>query len=203
MDLTPRQQSVLTFIRRHQEETGIAPSVREIAEHFGLRGLAGVHRILQALVAKGHLASQAGKKRSWRLMAGPARPAIPLLGRIAAGPPREALEDRDEGLPVDPRLFGCQDCFALRVQGDSMIGVHIADGDLAILRPQEDAADGEIVAVLIDDLLTEATLKFFRRQGETIRLQAANPLYPDLIFTAEAQEKVRILGRLVGLIRHS
>jgi len=181
----------------------MAPSVREICAQFGLKGPAGIHRILRALEAKGALTSTPGKKRAWRIPGGRPEPSIPLLGRIAAGVPIQAEENREEELPVDPRLFGSGGCFALRVQGDSMTGAHIAHGDLAIVQPQEDADDGQIVAVLVEELLTEATLKILRRKNGSVELHAANSRYPPMVFGGRERARVRILGRLVGIIRRS
>ncbi|MFO8241340.1 MAG: transcriptional repressor LexA [Dissulfuribacterales bacterium] len=201
MDLTPRQKSVLEFIRMCQKQTGIIPSVREICDHLCLSGPAGIHRILRLLEKKGHLVSTPGKKRSWRLPGGPPRKSIPVLGEIAAGIPIHAQENRDEELPVDSILFGSDDCFALLIRGDSMVEAYIADGDLAVIRPQDNADNGQIVAVMVDDILPEATLKVFHRKSTAVELHAANSRYPPLIFRGKEQGRVKILGRLAGVIR--
>lgn len=201
-DLTPRQQSVLDFIRVHQRDESMAPTVREICAHLGLKGPAGVHRILNVLIDKGCLSTTPGKKRSWRLAHGIPGKTIPLLGQIAAGLPLEAVENREDDLPLDPGLFGRdENCFALRVAGDSMIEAHIMEGDLAIIRPGAAARDGEIVAALVEDILSEATLKILRRRPGVIELEAANPAYPPLVFEGEEQDRVQILGTLVGVVR--
>jgi len=201
-DLTPRQQSVMDFIRLHQRDEGMAPTVREICTCLGLKGPAGVHRILNVLIDKGYLLTTPGKKRSWRPANEIAGSTIPLLGSIAAGLPLEATENKEEDLPLDPRMF-CRDenCFALRVQGDSMIGAHIMEGELAIIRSSAAARDGEIVAALIEDILPEATLKILRKKPNRTELEAANPAYPPLVFAGEEQERIHILGTLVGVIR--
>lgn len=203
MNLTPRQKSVLEFIRMCQQQTGIVPSVREICAHLGLKGPAGIHRILRLLEEKGHLVSTPGKKRSWLLSGGPPRKSIPVLGEIAAGVPIHAQENRDEELPVDSSLFGADECFALRIQGDSMIEAYIADGDLAIIQPQDNADNGQIVAVMVDNTLPEATLKVLRRKSTVIELHAANSRYPPLVFRGRERGRIKILGRLVGVIRRS
>ncbi len=203
MELTPRQRSVLEFIREYQASNGIAPSVREVCAHLGLKSPGGIHRILRVLEAKGYLTSSPGKKRSWCVRGSVRGGSIPLLGRIAAGVPIQAQEDLEEDLPVDPALFGTSECFGLRVQGDSMVEVHIADGDLAIIRPQEDAEDGQIVAVMVDNILPEATLKILRRRNGAVELHAANSDYPPMVFKGRDRARVRILGRLVGVIRRS
>ncbi|MFH1091114.1 MAG: S24 family peptidase, partial [Pseudomonadota bacterium] len=104
-------------------------------------------------------------------------------------------------LLFDPVLFGSDQLFALKVKGDSMTGVHILDGDLAVIRPQEEAEDGQIVAVLIEGLEPEATLKVLRRKKGRIELQAANEAYQPLVFEGKDLGRVTILGRLVGVIR--
>ena len=201
MELTPRQKSVLDFVRGYHKRAGIAPTVREICEHLGLRGPAGVHRILGVLIEKGYLESTPGKKRSWRLVEFDDTYAMPVLGSIAAGEPLGILDRADDHIPVDPRLYGNDACFALRVKGDSMIGMHICDGDFAVILPAEEAHDGDIVAVIVDSMLPEATLKKFCRRGNSVALHSANSAYPPLVFIGRDQVRVRILGKYAGLIR--
>ena len=203
IQLTPRQDSVLSYIKSHQEKYGISPTVREICAHLGLRGPAGIHKILHQLIDKGALVSSPGKKRSWLLASGPARKTIPLFGSIAAGQPIEAIGDQEEDLGLDPGLFGCDDCFALRVSGDSMIDAHIMDGDLAIIRPQKSVYSGQIAAVMVNDLLTEATLKIFKRRKGRIELYPANDKYGPIIFAGEDRARVVIVGKFVGIIRRA
>jgi repressor LexA len=167
-----------------------------------------LHKHLQALEKEGYLERSPGKKRTWNLtvrgwnMIGrPVSPSIPLLGQIAAGTPILAEQNREEELPIDPALFGAGEVFALRVRGDSMVDTHIQDGDLAIIRPQEEAQDGQIVAVQVEDLEPEATLKVLRRRNGAIELHPANSQYKPLIFRGAQRARVRILGRLVGVIR--
>lgn len=201
--LTERQASVLNFIRTHQQEYGISPTVREICAHLDLKGPAGIHRILHVLIEKGYLRSSAGKKRSWRLPGGPVRKTIPVIGRIAAGAPIEAMESREDELPMDPAVFGCETCFALRVQGDSMIEAHIAEGDLAIIRPQTVAENGQIVAVTVEELLLEATLKILRKTRSATELHSANSAYQPLVFKGRERRRIRIVGKFVGIIRRT
>jgi len=201
LDLTRRQAEVLRYVRSHQEEFGIAPTVREICDHFSLRGPAGIHRILHVLVDKGYLAASSGKKRSWRIPGMLGGKSIPIIGRIAAGVPILAVENREEELPVDPSVFGAPDCFALRVQGDSMIGVHIEDGDLAIIRPQNQVDSGQIAAAIVEDILHEATLKIVRKNRYTTELHSANSAYQPIISKGPQRSRIRIIGRFVGIIR--
>ncbi len=202
MGITRRQKEVLDFIRQHILKYGISPSVREICQHFGLKGPAGVHRILKVLERQGCLVSTPGKKRTWRLPDAlfPGQ-GIPVLGSIAAGLPIEAQEDLAEVLPVDAALFGTEACFGLYVKGDSMVDAHITHGDIAVIQPAEEVEDGQIAAVLVDDMLPEATLKIFRKKKDRIELHAANPAYKPMIFKGEEAARVHVLGRLAGIIR--
>jgi len=201
MDLTKRQAEVLQYVRSHQEKFGIAPTVREICDHFGLTGPAGIHRILHVLVDKGYLSALKGKKRSWRIPGGYTGKSIPIIGRIAAGVPILAVENREEELPVDPSIFTSADCFALHVQGNSMIGAHIKDGDIAIIRLQNQAESGEIVAVVIEDMEHEATLKILRKNQYKTELHSANRAYPPIVFSGRQRSRIRIIGKYVGIIR--
>jgi repressor LexA len=200
-DLTPRQQSVLAFITDFQRKFAIAPTVREIAAHLGLASPGGIHRILNVLKARGYLDSDPAKKRSWRSVKPLPGGGIPLIGDIAGGPPIEAVEHLQETLAISPELFGCAQCFALRVRGDSMSGAHIMDGDLAIIRMQERVDSGQIAAVLVEGLLTEATLKIVRRRGNVLRLEPANRRYRTLEFKGVERRRVSIMGRLAGVVR--
>lgn len=201
MDLTQRQAQVLDYIRQHQEKYAISPTVREICAHFGLKGPAGIHRILHVLVEKGFLLADSGKKRSWRLPGVSVGKIMPVIGKIAAGRPIMAVENREATLPIDPSIFGFKDCFALRVQGDSMIDAHIAEGDLAIIRPCSQADNGQIVAVVIEDMLYEVTLKILHKTKKRIELRSANRVYAPMIFRGGQRSRIRIIGQYVGIIR--
>jgi repressor LexA len=205
MKPTESQQRVLDYIKRHLEERGQSPSVLEICAGLGLKSHGSLIKHLRALESLGLLEHTPGRTRSWMPVgwspgAG-ARAGIPLLGRIAAGTPILAQEDREEELPMDPAMFGSRDCLALRVRGDSMIGAGILNGDIAVIEPGEGAEPGSIVAVLVGGLEAEATLKRYRDDGRIIRLEAANPEIPDLVFKGEDRERVRVVGRLKGVIR--
>ena len=200
-DITARQKSVLDFIVAYQQERHMAPSVREIAAHLGLQSPGGIHRILNVLKEKGLLLSDPGKNRCWRFAGEVPGKTVPLLGCIAAGVPIEAVENIEEELKVDPSLFGCDRCFGLRVRGDSMTGVHIADGDIAIIRPQARVENNEIAAVVVEDLLTEATLKIVHRTKATLTLKSANPKYRPLVFLGPGRKRVSIMGKYAGVLR--
>ncbi len=202
MSLTKRQKEIFEFIKQQIQEQGIPPSVREICKHFGLKGPAGVHRILKVLESQGYLISSPGKNRTWRLSdTTPSRRGIPVLGSIAAGIPIEAQQEQAEELPVDCTLFGPEGCFGLYVKGDSMVGLHIMDGDIAIIRPCKDVEHGEVAAVMVEDVLPEATLKVVKKNRDGIELHAANPGYEPLVFTGRDAAKVSIIGSLAGIIR--
>jgi repressor LexA len=122
--------------------------------------------------------------------------AVPILGRIAAGTPIEALQNRVADVPVPGTLIGGGEHYALEVTGDSMINAGILDGDTVIIRKADTANTGDIVVALVDE--NEATLKRLRRRGDSIALEAANPAYETRLYGAD---RVRIQGTLVGLIR--
>ena len=122
--------------------------------------------------------------------------AVPVMGRIAAGVPIEAIQTRLSTIEVSPEILSKGEHYALEVNGDSMIDAGILDGDTIIVRKCEDAGNGEIVVALVDE--EEATLKRLRRRGDSIALEAANPAYETKIF---GPDRVRVQGRLVGLMR--
>ncbi|MFW6053031.1 MAG: transcriptional repressor LexA [Desulfosalsimonas sp.] len=201
MELTPRQKSVYDIICQYHRRHGFAPTVREICGLLGLAGPAGVHRILGVLEEKGVVCSTPGKKRSWVPVRDEDPDGMPVAGSIAAGEPLDVWERPDERIPVDPAFYGHNGCFALRVCGDSMIGRNICDKDLAVIRPQADVDDGEIAAVIVEGILTEAVLKIAKKKSGALGLYSANPKYPALWFFGEKRKKVRIIGKYVGLIR--
>lgn len=126
-----------------------------------------------------------------------ARPiSIPVMGRIAAGTPIEAIQTHSHTIMVPPEMLGAGEHYALEVRGDSMIEAGIFDGDTVLIKKQESASTGEIIVALVDD--EEATLKRLRRKGNTVALEAANPAYETRIFPPD---RVKVQGRLVGLLR--
>jgi repressor LexA len=194
--LTPTQDRTLTFIRRYLKRRGYAPSLIEIAEGIGITSKGTAHRHVQALAEAGVIRLIAGRKRGIELVDEEtlSKTSLPLLGRIAAGQPIEAIAGQ-ERLELND-LFG-PDRYALQVKGDSMIDVGILDGDLAVIERCDTADDGAIVVALIDN--EEATLKRLRRlKSGRIKLIAENPDIPPMIYAAK---RVRIQGVLVCLIR--
>ncbi len=224
--LTRKQHELICFINDRLEETGVSPSFEEMKDALSLKSKSGVHRLISALEERGfirRLANRAralevlkmperagGEKRpggatSAALAKAPPRPAppqpandvveIPLHGRIAAGVPIEAFEG-DSTLSVPAALLGSGDHYALEVSGDSMVEAGILDGDYALIKRQDVARDGEIVVALVDE--SEATLKYFRREGAMVRLDPANRAYDPQRYSPD---QVRVQGKLAGLLR--
>lgn len=122
---------------------------------------------------------------------------------LAAGDPIAAIEHVEEELCISPSLFGCDACFGLRVQGDSMIEAHIQNGDLAIIRRQPRVENGEIAAVMVEDVMTEATLKIVRSTQSVLTPEPDNPKYKPLVSKGPARKRVTIGGKLVGVVRRT
>jgi repressor LexA len=193
--LTSRQREIYNFIRSKIQGRGYGPTVREIGVHFQIKSPNGVMCHLKALQKKGLIHREPNMSRAIQLLEDPVSPhqmGLKLVGRIAAGHPIEAIEQAEELTFSDWVEPG--DKFALQVQGESMIDEHIADGDFVIIRRQEQARDGQIVAVRDDD--GEATLKRFYRERNRIRLEPANKAMKPIF-----RDRVNILGVLVGVVR--
>ena len=196
--LTDKQQVTLDFIQRYIAIHTIAPKMQEIAEGIGISSRGVAHRYVQALIDAGFISMDNGKHRGIRLLnPNPHRPesTLPLLGKIAAGRPIEAIPGEDQ---IDLRDFFGHNNFAVRVQGDSMIEAGIMDGDTVIIEFRETANDGDIVVALIDE--TETTLKRFKRshRGKYIKLIPANKDMEEMVYEAD---RVRIQGVLIGQLR--
>jgi len=199
--LTKRQAEILAYIREYLSEAGVAPTVREIADRFGLRSTNAVADHLRALERKGVIEKEGRSARGIRLPEERATARrVPLVGQIAAGSPVLAEENIEDWLALDEGMVPGGNLFALRVRGDSMVGAHILDGDIVIVRMQEGAERGQIVAALIGD---EATLKTYMPQGGSVLLLPANPDYDPLVFDRDNGNDLRILGVAVGLVRRS
>ena len=202
--LTERQRRILDYITETVDDRGYPPSVREIGDAVGLHSPSSVHAQLSTLAQKGLLAKDPTKPRAIRVQrdSQPAAAAarsrsdvveVPLVGRIAAGGPILAVENVEETMPLPRDLVGSGTLFALTVRGDSMTGAGIMDGDTVIIRQQQTADDGEIVAALIDD---EATVKRLSRRGGTVRLLAENPAYDPI-----EPGQLAVLGKVVAVLR--
>ena len=197
--LSDRQQGMLQFIRNYILEHARPPTVREIGNAVGISSTSVVDYNLRILERDGHLKRERELSRGIELP-GRGAPSIPVLGRIAAGEPIEAIADPTDTVEVSPNLAG-QGCYALRVKGTSMIDDHIEDGDVVVIKPQDSADNGETVVALITNGVFpegEATLKRLYREGDRVRLQPRNsqmePIYVD-------PEDLRIQGKVVSVIK--
>lgn len=198
-ELTKRQQEVLAGIRLIFSESGYAPTVRELGQRLGLRSSCTVQRHLEALEKKGYIRRNPTKARTIEIVRG-LRPvsrsaadgglvSLPILGTVTAGMPILAVEHAEDSLPLPKSLVSDEDCFVLRVRGESMINAGLYDGDFAIVRKQDSAANGEVVVAMIED---EATIKRFFREKGYYRLQPENPTMEPII-----AEQVTILGKVL------
>jgi repressor LexA len=200
--LTDRQREVLEFIRVFTETHGVPPTVREIGGRFHVTPRAAFDH-LRALERKGYLRRRTTEGRTSRaltLVAPPSRTReVPILGRIAAGAPILAEENRDGTLPLDPTWLGGRgdDVFGLRVRGESMINAHIVEGDLVLVRRQDHAQPGDIVVALVDG---EATVKRFARDAHAVLLRPEHPTMGPIVIR-DGEKDLRIIGKVVGLVR--
>lgn len=224
--LTRKQLDLLTFINERLQKEGIPPSFDEMKEALNLRSKSGIHRLITALEERGFIRRLAHRARAIEIVRLPealggsgftpeivqggridphpeAIPVevhaleIPVMGRIAAGTPIEAIQEVSHMVAVPgSMLSGSGKHFALEVKGDSMIDAGINDGDIVVIREQSTANNGDIVVALVDE--QEATLKLFRRRGTSIALEAANPAYETRVYR---DDQVRIQGKLAGLVR--
>jgi len=219
--LTRKQHDLLCFIHDRLAASGVSPSFEEMKDALDLKSKSGVHRLISALEERNFIRRLPNRARALEVLRMPERvepkkpaaatappvprivppPAandvleIPLHGRIAAGLPIEALEGQST-LSVPAALLGPGEHYALEVSGDSMVEAGILDGDYALIRRVDSAREGEIVVALVDD--SEATLKYFRREGSMVRLDPANRAYDPQRYQPG---QVRIQGRLAGLLR--
>jgi repressor LexA len=219
--LTRKQRELLMFIHERIKETGISPSFDEMKDALNLASKSGIHRLITALEERGFVRKLAHRARAIEVVRLPeqattsapvvsirnvVQPAptsaanetreIPLLGKIAAGTPIEAIQHERDRMHVPEAILGAGEHFMLEVQGDSMIQAGIFDGDYVVVRRTDTANSGEIVVALV--MGEEATLKRLRRKGASIALEAANPAYETRIF---GPDQVAVQGKLVGLIR--
>lgn len=199
-DLTERQHKTLDYLIAYQQKNDCPPTLQEIAGHLGITGNLGVIKHLRALERKGYLQRRSGARgiiltgRASRTQA----VSVPIVGVVQAGLPSLAVQEIEESVATDPSWLRGEGCFYLRVKGDSMIGAHILDGDLALIRPQPVAENGAIVVALIDG---EATLKrFFREKDGGIRLQAENPTFAPILIS-EGDADTVIIGKLLRTVR--
>jgi len=198
--LTARQQQVYTFIKEYIEANGSSPTLREISAHIGTAGTVTAIGHITALEKKGYIHRRAaGSSRGIVLAQTPSGSvSLPIVGRIRAGLLHPAIEDITGYLSIDNSLIKGEGCYFLRVEGDSMINKGILPGDAVLIRPQQVANNGEIVAVMVDG---DATLKQFFREHDRVILQPANPVYEPIVIGPE-QGEVTIIGKMIGLLRN-
>jgi repressor LexA len=215
-ELTKRQQEVLFFLKDYLTEKGFPPTLREIASHFGLRGPKAPQKTLNILERKGYIRKVPGGSRAIEIIRSMVSRRsglpyqmgfeesltkqtfpIPIVGRVRAGDPILAIENIEGYLHLDRNLVSSGDVFLLRVQGDSMIDAHIQDGDFALVKPQPNAENGEIVVVLIED---EATIKRIFQKRDLIRLEPANPKIEPIV-VKKGEKKVTLVGKVIGIFR--
>ncbi|MEX1271673.1 MAG: transcriptional repressor LexA [Acidimicrobiia bacterium] len=207
--LSERQRQVLEYIRSTVAARGYPPSVREIGEAVGLSSPSTVHSHLSSLVKLGYIRKDATKPRAIEVLGAhtdtaEATPStrddehlrdVPLVGRIAAGSPILAAEDVENVMALPTDLVGNGPVFMLEIKGDSMIDAGILDGDYVVIRRQDHARDGEIIAALVDG--EEATVKRLRRADGKVMLISENPAYAPMIF----ERDVAIIGKVVTVLR--
>jgi len=189
------QQRILDYIKSEIELKGYPPSVREICQAVGLKSTSTVHAHLNHLEEQGLIRRDSTKPRALEVLDGSHQRgrSVPLVGRVTAGLPILAVENIEDHLVLPQSLLGQDDCFCLRVQGESMIEAGIYDGDIVVIRQQDSADNGEIVVALVED---EATLKRIFYEDGHVRLQPENSTMAPIIV-----ENAAVLGKLVALFR--
>jgi len=199
MYLTRRQKEILDFLNGFIAEHGYAPTIEEIGEHFSLRSLATVHKHLSNLQEKGLIKRAWNRSRALELVPSEVKVRaveLPLLGRVAAGTPIEAIE-ASETIFVPEDMVGRRETYVLQVKGDSMIDEQIRDGDFVIVENRRTARDGEMVIALLDGDSTTLK-KLYREGGGKVRLQPANARVKPIVVD---QDRLRIQGVVIGVLR--
>ncbi len=210
--LTKKQRELLLFLEERISQSGVTPSFEEMKNKVGLKSKSGIHRLISALEDRGFIKKLPFKARAIEILKLPNIKLkskddkseifekhvveLPIVGKIAAGFPIEAIESGENSLFVSNVLTKGADSFILEIKGDSMVDAGINDGDFAIIRKQSTANNGDIAVALTDE--NEATLKRFRKRGDTIALEAANESFETRIYSAG---QISIQGVLIGLIR--
>ncbi|MBU6957939.1 transcriptional repressor LexA [Pseudomonas sp. CVAP len=197
--LTPRRTAILTFIRDRIAQQGQSPSLAEISEAFGFASRSVARKHVVALTEAGFIEVNPHQARGIRLLNQPRRPElldIPVLGRVAAGVPMGVDAEVHSRLWLDPAMFSRTPDYLLRVQGDSMIGDGILDGDLVGVRRSAEVRNGQIVVARLEG---EVTIKRFERVGDSVRLLPRNPDYSPIVVSAD--QDLAIEGVFCGLVR--
>ena len=211
--LTRKQSELLTYLSDHMQQHDVPPSFDEMRDALGLASKSGVHRLVSGLEERGYIRRLANRARAIEILKPVTAAAggvvtravetasnlvsLPLLGRIAAGTPIEALNDPTNHLEIPASMVGSGEHFALEIVGDSMVGAGILDGDTVVIQRAETARHGEIVVALINQ--QEATLKTLLKEPGRVGLEAANPRYETRYFSTG---EVEVQGKLAGLIRN-
>ena len=198
-ELTARQKELFDFLKEFFLEKGFPPTLREMASHFGLKGPRGPQKTLNILERKGYIRKIPGESRAIEILGFSSSNiiSIPIVGRVRAGEPILAIENIEGYFNLDRSLVSSKDVFLLRVQGDSMIDAHIQDGDFALVKPQSNAENGEIVVALIED---EATIKRIFQKRDLIHLEPANPDMEPIVIK-KGEKQVTIVGKVIGIFR--
>jgi len=195
--LTKRQKELLDYLTAYIEQHGYAPTLEEIGRNFALGSLATVHKHLQNLERKGHIRRLPNRSRALEVTprdGATTTVQVPLLGRVAAGTPLEPVEV-PESVALPEELLGRGETFALRVQGDSMVGDGILDGDVVVVESRNAVENGATVVALVRG---EATLKRFFRERGRVRLVPANERLAPIVAPAD---EVEVRGEVVALLR--
>lgn len=209
--LTQKQHDLLIFIDKRLKKNSISPSYDEMKDALGLASKSGIHRLITALEERGFIARLPHRARALEILRLPGQEAprqnapepandsvsVPLIGKIAAGVPIAALEQSGPRISIPDGMIGRGDHFALEVEGESMIGAGILDGDIAVIREANTARNNQIVVAYVVDN-EEATLKRLYKTADSIELIAENPDFPTRTYGAD---QVEVQGVLVGLIR--
>ena len=223
--LTKKQKNLLMFINKKLRSSGVSPSYEEMKHSLNLKSKSGIHRLISALEERGFIRRLPHKARALEVVKLPEtasandiynsfspsvikggldettsdneNPEVPVLGKIAAGTPVEAIQNEVSRIPLPSNIEKDGEYFGLKVQGDSMIEAGINEGDTVIVKKTETAENGKIVVALIDD--HEAMLKRIRRKGKTVALESANKNYETKIF---GPDRVKVQGVLVSLYRN-
>ena len=211
--LTRKQSELLNYLSDHMQQHDVPPSFDEMRDALGLASKSGVHRLVSGLEERGYIRRLANRARAIEILKPVSAAAggvvtravetasnlvsLPLLGRIAAGTPIEALSDPTNHLEIPASMVGSGEHFALEIVGDSMVGAGILDGDTVVIQRAETARHGEIVVALINQ--QEATLKTLLKEPGRVGLEAANPRYETRYFSTG---EVEVQGKLAGLIRN-
>jgi len=198
--LTQMQQKVLDYVSEFAHERGYPPTIREIARHFRLASPRAIQKHLDGIAQKGYIRRAPHSARGIEIVGRAATSTprlVPIVGRVRAGALSMASEDIEGHVALDRSLARWPNAFLLRVEGDSMIGAHIIAGDLALVKQQPGAENGDIVVALVGD---EATVKRFHRSADAVSLRPENPKYRPIV-VKRGEREAMIVGKVVAIIR--